>query len=86
MPTVDLTPRLIRDFGDRRDAFEQMRDAAAEHYRGETGDVWRPRHGSHVSQTGHLTSAAIDARDFLRARNDRAMRAHRKRAIWAVVA
>ena len=76
MPTVDLTPRLIRDFGDRRDAFEQMRDAAAEHYRGETGDVWRPRHGSHVSQTGHLTSAAIDARDFLRARNDRAMRAH----------
>ena len=53
-----------------------MRDDAAEHYRAETGGVWRPRRGSHTSQTGHLTSAAIDARDFLRARNDRAMRAH----------
>jgi len=53
-----------------------MRDAAADAYRAETGDVWRPRHGSHTSQTKHLTSAAIDARNFLRARNDRAMRAH----------
>ncbi len=51
-----------------RDAFEQMRDDAAEHYRAETGGVWRPCCGSHTSQTGHLTSAAIDARDFLRAR------------------
>ena len=41
-----------------------------------TGDVWRPKHGSHTTQTGHLTSAAIDARNFLRARNDRAMRVH----------
>ena len=29
------------------------------------------RHGSHASLTGKLTSAAIDARDFLRARKDR---------------
>ncbi len=53
-----------------------MRDAVAEQYRGETGDTWRPRHGSHASQTGKLTSAAIDARDFIRARKDRETRAH----------
>ena len=53
-----------------------MRDAAAEQYRSETGDTWRPRHGSHASQTGRLTSAAIDARDFIRARKDRATMAH----------
>ena len=38
--------------------------------------MWRPRRGSHASQTGKLTSAAIDARDFVRARKDRATMAH----------
>ena len=70
-----LTDRA-RNLGDRRDAFEKMRDLAADAYRAETGDTWRPRHGSHTSQTGTLTSAAIDARDFRRARNDRETRAH----------
>ena len=70
-----LTDRA-RNLGDRRDAFEKMRDLAADAYRVETGDVWRPRHGSHASQTGQLTSAAIDARDFRRARKDRETRAH----------
>ena len=70
-----LTDRA-RNFGDRRDAFEKMRDLAADAYRAETGDVWRPRHGSHTSHTGQLTSAAIDARDFRRARQDRETRAH----------
>ena len=60
----------------RRDAFEQMRDAVADDYRVETGNTWRPRRGSHTSQTGKLTSAAIDARDFMRARNDRKTQAH----------
>ena len=60
-----LTDRA-RNFGDRRDAFEKMRDLAADAYRAETGDTWRPRHGSHTSHTGQLTSAAIDARDFRR--------------------
>ena len=73
---LELTTHRAQNFGDRRDAFEKMRDAAAEQYRAETGDVWRPRRGSHVSQTGKLTSAAIDARDFLRARKDREMKAH----------
>ena len=70
-----LTDRA-RNLGDRRDAFEKMRDTAAEAYRVHTGDVWRPRHGSHASRTGSLTSAAIDARDFRRARQDRETRAH----------
>ena len=73
---LELVTDRAQSLGDRRDAFEQMRDAAADAYRAETGDVWRPRHGSNVSQTGHLTSAAIDARDFMRARKDRETRAH----------
>ena len=70
-----LTERA-HNLGDRRDAFEKMRDLAAEGYRVETGETWRPRSGSHVSRTGALTSAAIDARDFVRARKDRETRAH----------
>ena len=70
-----LTDRA-KSLGDRRDAFEKMRDVAADAYRVHTGDVWRPRHGSHASRTGTLTSAAIDARDFRRARKDRETRAH----------
>ena len=73
---LELLTGRARSLGERRDAFEQMRDAAAEQYRAETGEVWRPRRGSHVSQTGKLTSAAIDARDFRRARKDRETRAH----------
>ena len=73
---LELATHRAQNFGDRRDAFEQMRDAAATAYRAETGDTWRPRRGSNVSQTGHLTSAAIDARDFMRARKDRETRAH----------
>ena len=73
---LELITDRARNFGDRRDAFETMRDLAADAYRAETGDVWRPRRGSHTSQTGKLTSAAIDARDFQRARKDRELRAH----------
>ena len=73
---LELLTDRARNLGDRRDAFEKMRDAAADAYRSETGEVWRPRHGSNVSQTGKLTSAAIDARDFVRARKDRETKAH----------
>lgn len=62
--------------GDRRDAFERLRDAAAERYLSDTGNTWRPRHGSHISRTSQLTSAAIDARDFLRARETEKTQAH----------
>ena len=70
-----LTDRA-RNLGDRRDAFETLRDSAADAYRAETGDTWRPRHGSHTSKAGALTSAAIDARDFRRARKERETSAH----------
>ncbi len=73
---LELVTDRARNLGDRRDAFETLRDAVAEQYRAETGDVWRPRRGSHVSQTGRLTSASIDARDFVRARKDRETMAH----------
>ncbi len=73
---LELVTDRARNLGDRRDAFEKMRDAVAGQYRAETGEVWRPRHGSHVSQTGKLTAASIDARDFMRARKDRETRAH----------
>lgn len=53
---------------DRRDALELMRDRAAERYEHQTGSAWRPRTGSMVNHR-HLTSAMIDSRDFLAARN-----------------
>ena len=49
-------------------AFEQMREAAAALYRDETGSSWKPVSGSRTSHSRNLTSAVIDARDFLRAR------------------
>ena len=73
---LERTTERVRNLGDRRDAFEQLRDTAAEHYRSDTGNTWRPRHGSHVSRTAKLTSAAIDARDFLRARDNAKHQAH----------
>ena len=73
---LELTTHRAQNLGDRRDAFETLRDTAADAYREATGYTWRPRRGSHVSHTGKLTSAAIDARDFLRARKDRETQAH----------
>ena len=73
---LELVTDRAQNLGQRRDAFEKMRDAAADAYRDATGGTWRPRYGSHVSQTRKLTSAAIDARDFLRAKKDREINAH----------
>ncbi len=73
---LELVTDRAQNLGNRRDAFEQMRDTAADAYQVETGSMWRPRRGSHTSQTGKLTSAAIDARDFQRARKDRKTMAH----------
>ena len=52
---------------ERRDAFELMRDQAAEHFARHTGASWRPRSGSMVNHR-HLTAAMIDSRDFLSAK------------------
>ncbi len=52
---------------ERRDAFELMRDQAAEHFERRTGSSWRPRSGSLVNHRT-LTAAVVDSRDFLAAR------------------
>ena len=73
---LERLTRHAHDLDRRRDAFEKLRDTAAESYQAETGTPWRPRKGSHTSRNGHLTSAAIDARDFMRARKNRDNAAH----------
>ena len=73
---LELKTDRAQNLTHRRDAFETLRDEAALSYREATGSTWRPRRGSHVSQTGTLTSAAIDARDYMRAKKDRKTMAH----------
>ena len=57
-------------------AFEQMREVAAGLYRDETGSSWKPVSGSRARHSKNMTSAVIDARDFLRARKERRQAAH----------
>ena len=52
---------------ERRNAFEFMRDYAADLFEAQTGSTWRPRTGSKVSHA-NMTAAMIDSRDFLSAR------------------
>lgn len=52
---------------ERRNAFELMRDQAAEHFERYTHSIWRPRAGSKVNHR-NLTAAMIDSRDFLAAK------------------
>ena len=83
---LELATDRAENLTARRDAFEVLRDTAAEAYRSETGEVWRPRRGSHVSQTGKLTSAVIEARDFQRAKKDRENTAHLPQGTLVAVA
>jgi len=52
---------------ERRNAFEFLREHAAELYEIETGSAWRPRAGSIVSHRS-LTASVIDSREFIAAR------------------
>jgi SLOG family YspA-like protein len=52
---------------ERRDAFELLRDHAAQLFETRTGSAWRPRAGSLVNHRA-MTAAMIDSRDFLAAR------------------
>ena len=65
-----LTDRA-QNLGDRRDAFEKMRDLTADAYRVETGDTWRPRRGSTL----------IPSRAFLAVRPTRRLRAIARRSL-----
>jgi hypothetical protein len=52
---------------ERRNAFEVMRDEAADLFEAHTGSSWRPRTGSKVNHQA-MTASMIDSRDFLAAR------------------
>ena len=52
---------------ERRNAFEFLRDHAADLFAAETGSTWRPRAGSLVNHRA-LTAAVIDSRDYLNAK------------------
>lgn len=52
-------------------AFEQMRETAAALYLDEIGSSWRPMTGSRSNHSANLTSAVVNAHDFLRARAER---------------
>jgi YspA, cpYpsA-related SLOG family len=52
---------------ERREAFEHIRDLAAERFEAETGSTWRPRAGSLVNHKA-MTAAMLDSRDFIAAR------------------
>ncbi|WP_439402667.1 DUF2493 domain-containing protein [Bradyrhizobium sp. DASA03068] len=52
---------------ERRNAFELMRDQAADEFERHTHSAWRPRNGSKVNHR-NLTAAMIDSRDFLAAK------------------
>ena len=52
---------------ERRNAFEAMRDQAADLFETHTGSAWRPGAGSMVNHRT-LTAAMIDSRDFLAAK------------------
>ena len=52
---------------ERRNAYELMRDLAAELFEAHLGQTWRPHSGSLASRRS-LTAALIDSRDFIAAR------------------
>jgi len=52
---------------ERRNAFEFMRDTAADLHETHIGQPWLPRSGSKISHRS-LTAAVIDSRDFINAR------------------
>jgi hypothetical protein len=67
--SVDLERLVAQGLSliEARNAFEFLRDCAAQRFAVETGSSWRPRSGSLVNRQA-LTSAVIDSRDFINAR------------------
>ncbi len=52
---------------ERRNAYELLRDIAADHFETHIGQTWRPHSGSRISHRT-LTAAMIDSRDYLSAK------------------
>lgn len=67
--SVDLERLIAEGLShiERRNAFEFMRDHAAELFDVHTGSAWTPRAGSLVNHKA-LTSAVVDSRDFIAAK------------------
>jgi hypothetical protein len=66
--SVELERLIAQGLGliERRNAFEFIRDHAAELFDVTTGSVWRPRAGSMVNHRA-LTASMIDSREFIAA-------------------
>ena len=73
---LEKATHAARDASTKRDVFESVRDHMAEAYKVETGELWRPRSGSHTSRNQALTAASIEGRDYLRAQKERQTQAH----------
>ncbi|TIV58702.1 DUF2493 domain-containing protein [Mesorhizobium sp.] len=75
--SVELERLVAEGFSltETRNAFEAMRDVAAEHYRVETGSAWLPRTGSKVSHRA-LTAAVLDSRNFISAKRRSEIETH----------
>ncbi len=52
---------------ERRNAYEGMRDLAADLFEAHLGQTWHPHSGSHINRR-NLTASLIDSRDFLAAK------------------
>lgn len=67
--SVELETLTAEGLGliERRDAFEAMRDIAAEQFEAHIGQAWRPHSGSRINHR-KLTASMIDSRDFLNAK------------------
>ena len=52
---------------ERRNAYDGMREIAADLFEAHLGQTWHPHSGSHVNRK-HLTASLIDSRDYLQAK------------------
>ena len=52
---------------EQRNAYDSMRDLAADHFETHLGQTWHPRSGSQRNRK-HMTAALIDSRDYLDAK------------------
>ena len=75
-PERDLLAGRVANLRERRDAFTQMHDRAAQAYFAETLKEWAPRHRDQASHTPKRTQAAVEAEKFLQDLEKRDVAAH----------
>ncbi len=62
---------LMKQTDERAEGLEAMRDTLAGFVHGRYNHIWHPPRGNHVSQSGNITSAVVEARDFIKASESR---------------